>query len=54
MVELIVMYQIRIYNVKFVFFNLAEKKTAIGVVQGNIDEAGELVCFTHVLCIHYC
>ena len=24
-------------------FCLAEKKTAIGVVQGNIDEAGELV-----------
>ena len=25
------------------FYPTAEKKTAIGVVQGNIDEAGELV-----------
>ena len=26
-----------------IVFFVAEKKTAIGVVQGNIDEAGELV-----------
>ncbi len=25
------------------YYDIAEKKTAIGVVQGNIDEAGELV-----------